>query len=77
MSETNQNSSKLKNEICIIKVAMPVTSDEKAFELKRGIDNLVGGIENAHVEFTVKTVYGQTAQPPLPAGFIPPKTSEG
>ncbi|MBA7678321.1 hypothetical protein ES703_86594 [subsurface metagenome] len=76
MDNSNQSGNPVKTEMCVVKIVVPVQSDENAFNLKHGIDNLVSTVDNARVDFTIKTMYGIPPNLPLPANFTPPKQPE-
>lgn len=42
-----------KNQICTIRIAFPVETDEQAIAYKKKISEILSSIENARIEFTL------------------------
>lgn len=42
-----------KTQICTIKIMFPVKSDDEAIEYKKKIDNILSGIQDAHMQFNL------------------------
>lgn len=50
-------------EVCAIRIAFPVESDEQAIEYKKKIGDVLSDMPNALIEFSIKTI---PQRPPMP-----------
>ncbi len=52
----NENKPPTVQEICTIRIAFPVETDEQAIEYKKKIGEILSPIPNAHIEFNLTSV---------------------
>ncbi|GAF86825.1 unnamed protein product [marine sediment metagenome] len=65
MPETNEptTSPPQPKEVCTIRIAFPVTSDEEAIKYKRDISGVLSDIPEVHIEFSIRSL---PVRPPIP-----------
>jgi len=58
-----ENNNQISRQICSIRIAFPVETDEQAIEYKKKIAEILSNISDARIEFSLMRIPPTTPQP--------------